>query len=294
MNGRYAHNNNPSESIRRRPLRRILIISTALAVLLGVGVAYAASSDFDTFSASETFSPSKAGSAAKPSPFAMGEHWTAKSNNSNNAAPLIHIVAKTYGVKVDTKDFPVCTDTMINNGGKTNPQKWDRVCPKGSLVAEGPVTSKLTDPNHPTAGGPCNPYLHVYNGGGNKVVFFFVSGPFSPNPAKYQCAGTTTGTSAPPYDGTISYKGGFAVTDIPLPPSVSTHAGGLPVYASLLTLDVVYKKLTKKVKGKTVAYQASVACKSGKRPYSFKFTAVNFPGLSPTSMTQTVSASAKC
>lgn len=292
INGRYAHNNNPSESTRRRPLRRIIIIGTALAVLLGVGAAYAASSNFDTFTASLGFSPGKAGSAAKPSPFALHEHWAAKSNNSNNAAPLIHIVAKIYGVKYDTKDFPVCTDAMINNGGKTG--QWDRVCPKGSLVAEGPVTSKLTDPNHPTQGGPCNPYLHVYNGGGNKVVFFFVSGPFSPDPAKYQCAGTTTGTSAPPYDGTLSYKGGYAITNIPLPPSVSTHAGGLPVYASLITLDVTYKKLTRKVKGKTVAYQASVACKHGQRPYSFTFTAVNFPGLSPARMTQVVPHTAKC
>ena len=273
-------------------MRRIITIGTALAVLVGAGVAYAASSDPDTFTASLTFSPSKAGSAKKPSPFAMHEVWTAKSNNSNNAAPLTHIVQKVYGIKVDTKDFPKCTDAMINNGGKTG--KWDKVCPKGSLVAEGPVNSTLTDPNHPTQGGPCNPYLHIYNGGGNKVVFFFVSGPFSPNPAKYQCAGTTTGTSAPPYDGTMSYKNGFAVTDIPLPAYVSTHAGNLPVYASLIRLDVNFKKLTKRVKGKTVGYQQSVACKGGKRPWSFTFSAVNFPGVSPSTMTQVVSGSAKC
>jgi hypothetical protein len=278
---------------RRRPLRRIITIGMAVAMLVGAGAAYAASSDFDSFTAALTFSPAKAGSTSHPSPFTMTELWTASSKNQNNAAPLIHIVQKVYGVKYDTKDFPKCTDKMINDAGKKN-GSWDRICPRGSLIGQGPVTSKLTDPNHPTQGGPCNPYLHIYNGGGNKVVFFFVTGPFSPDPSKYECAGTTTGTSAPPYDGTISYKGGFAVVNIPLPPSVSTHAGGLPVYASLITLNVKYAKLTKKFKGKTLAYASSVACKGKKRPYTLIFTAQNFPGDSPAKQTTVINHSAAC
>jgi hypothetical protein len=271
-------------------LRRILMIGTALAVLTSA-TAYAAG-NFNSYTASISFSPSKAGSTAKPSPFSMRELWTASGNNGHQAGPLTHIVSKIYGVVSNGKNFPVCTDKMIT----ANTTQWDRSCPKGSLVAEGPVNSKLVGATQPTsAGSPCNPYLHIYNGGQGKLVFFFVSGPFSPNAAKYECAGTTTGTSAPPYDATIRQQGGYEVTNIPLPAYVSTRAGNIPgAYAALIRLDVTYKKLTTKVKGKTVAYQASVGCKSGKRPYSFVFTASNYQGQSPSSQTTTISHSSKC
>lgn len=274
-------------------MRRIIMIVTALAVLGGTA-AYAASSDFNSYTASLTFSPSKAGSAKSPSPFSMREVWTAKGNNGNQAGPLTHIVSKIYGIVADGKDFPKCTDSTINNGGKSG--KWDKVCPKGSLVAEGPVNSFLVGASTPkTPGAPCNPYLHVYNGGQNRLVFFFVSGPFSPNPSKYQCAGTTTGTSAPPYDATIKQQGAVQVTNIPLPAYVSTRAGNIPgAYADLVRLDITFKKLTKKVHGKTVAFQSSTACKAGSRPYSFVFTATNYQGQSPPTQTTTVSHSAKC
>jgi hypothetical protein len=273
-------------------LRRILIIGTALAVL-GTTTALAAG-DFNSYTATATFSPSKAGSVKSPSAFAMRELWTAKGLNGHQAGPLTKIVSKIYGVVSHGKSFPVCTDATINNGGKTG--KWDKACPKGSLVAEGPVNSFLVGSSQPTSqGSPCNPYLHVYNGGQGKLVFFFVTGPFSPNPAKYECAGTTTGTSAPPYDATVKQQGPNEITTIPLPAYVSTRAGNIPgAYADLVRLDVTFKKLTKKVHGKTVPYQASVACKSGKRPYSFTFTATNYPGNSPSTQTTTISHSAKC
>jgi hypothetical protein len=269
------------------------MIGTALAVL-GAATAYAASSDFNSYTATLTFKPSKAGSAKSPSAFAMHEVWTAHGNNGNQAGPLTHIVSKIYGVVADGKDFPKCTDSKIKTGGASG--QWDRVCPKGSLVAEGPVNSFLVGASTPkTPGAPCNPYLHIYNGGQNRLVFFFVSGPFSPNPSKYKCASTTTGTSAPPYDATMRMQGKVQVTDIPLPAYVSTRAGNIPgAYADLVKLDVTFKKLTKKVRGKTVAYQSSFGCKAGKRPYSFKFTASNYQGQSPSTQTTTISHSTKC
>jgi hypothetical protein len=272
-------------------LRRLIIIATTLGVVVAASAAYAASG-FNSYTATLSFSPKAAGSSSHPSAFAMHEVWTAKGNGGHQTAPLTRIVSKIYGVRTDGKDFPKCTPQMISK----DPTKWDRSCPKGSLIAEGPVNSLLVGANQPTsAGSPCNPYLHVYNGGQGKQVFFFVSGPFSPNAAKYECAGTTTGTSAPPYVGTVAEKGGFEVTTIPLPAYVSTRAGNIPgAYASLIRLDVTYKKLTRKVHGKTVAYQESVACKSGKRAYSFTFTATNYQGQSPPSQTTTVSHKAGC
>ena len=71
------------------------------------------------------------------------------------------------------------------------------------------------------AGTPCNPFLHVYNGGKGKLVFFFVI-----IPPKYTCATLKTGASAP-YSGTVTQQGKNLVIDVPLPPDVSTSAGGL-------------------------------------------------------------------
>jgi hypothetical protein len=273
-------------------LRRLVMIATAVATVAAAGAAYAATSSFNSYTATLGFSPGKAGTKAKPSAFAMTELWTAKGNGGHQTAPLTHIVTRIYGVVTDGKDFPKCTDAMIT----ANTTKWDKSCPAGSLIAEGPVNSLLVGANEPTsAGSPCNPYLHVYNGGQGKMVFFFVSGPFSPNPAKYECAGTTTGTSAPPYDATITEQKGYEVTTIPLPDYVSTRAGNIPgAYASLERLDLTFKKLTRKVHGKTVAYEASVACKAGKRPYSTTFRAQNYEGQSPPSQITTVAHTAKC
>jgi hypothetical protein len=273
-------------------LRRVVIIATALAAVVAAGGAYAASSDFNSYTATLGFSPSKAGTKAHPSAFAMHEVWTAKGNGGHQTAPLTKITTRIYGVVTDGKDFPKCTDQMITR----DTSKWDKSCPKGSLVAEGPVNSLLVGANQPTsAGSPCNPYLHIYNGGQGKLVFFFVTGPFSPNPAKYECAGTTTGTSAPPYDGVITEQKGFEITTIPLPDYVSTRAGNIPgAYASLERLDVTFKKLTRKVHGKTVAYQFSIACKAGKRPYSTTFRAQNYQGQSPPSQITTIAHKAAC
>ena len=57
---------------------------------------------------------------------------------------------------------------------------------------------------------------------------------------------------------------------------VSTSAGGLTgTYASLVKLNLTFPKKTKKVRGKTVSYASSVACKGGKRTVEVTFTAEN-------------------
>jgi hypothetical protein len=183
---------------------------------------------------------------------------------------------------------------MINNAG--NSKGWNKVCPKGSLIGQGPVNSEFVSPNPPySVAGQCNPYLYIYNGGPKTQVFFFVEGNDSPNPSKYTCLGGAVPTgSAPAYNGNISYSGKTWVLTIPLPATVSTSAGGTGTYASLLHLHVVYGNVTKKVHGKTVAYGESVGCSHNSRPWSFTFTAQNYNGRSPHTQTSTVSGSQKC
>ncbi len=267
-------------------MRRIIITGAALAVLVAAGVAYAAT--FNTYTAGFKFTPTKAGTKAKPSPLTYIETLGAAGTGGHSAAPLTNITTWLYGLQSNGKYFPKCSAAIIDS----NHSKWDKSCPKGSLVGQGPVTSLLVPAAVPTSpGAKCNPYLHIYNGGQNKLVFFFVV-----IPPKYTCATLTTGAAAP-YIGTISYKQGYMVTDVPLPPDVSTEAGGLKgVYGSLIHEVLTFPKATKKVHGKTVGETQSVACKGHKRPWKVMFTAQDYPppGGSGTSATQSVTGSSPC
>jgi hypothetical protein len=279
-------------------LRRF-IISSAAAVLFIGGVAVAASGDFNSYTASETFSPSIAGSPANPSPLAIGEHWTAHGNGGHQTAPLTRIVAKMYGIQTNGKDFPTCTAAKINAAG--NSHGWNHVCPRNSLVASGPVHALFVAGNQPMELHPpqCNPYLYIYNGGQGTQVFFFTEYPYAPS-TKYTCLNGAVKTgAAAAYNGYITQpsagNGNTWMINIPLPANVSTSAGGIPNnYASLVKLDVNYRKLTMSKNGRTIAYGASIGCKNGTRPYSFTFYAQNYKGQSPPTQTTTVAHAAAC
>jgi hypothetical protein len=264
-------------------LRRVITIGTALAVLVGAAAAYAASGSFNTYAAPLKITSKGAGSKASPAPLKLEDIYNASGTNGNRAAPLTDIKTTIYGMVADGKDFPKCTDKQIT----ADHVKWDKACPKGSMVASGTVNSLLGAANAPSsAGTPCNLILHVYNGGQGVIWFFFVI-----QPPKYTCATLTTGASAP-YKGTYKVVGPNFVQDTPLPPDVSTRAGNLQgVYGSLIHEDLTYRPTTKTVSGKTVVSQASVACKAGKRPYSVAFTAQNYNGQSGTT---TIVGKPKC
>lgn len=283
-------------------MRRIITTGATLAVLVGAAAAFAAASDFNSYTAKMTFTPSTAGSPAHPSPFAVAEHWTATGTHGHKTAPLTRIITKIYGESTDAKDFPVCTAAMINSAG--NGKGWNKVCPKGSLIGQGPVESYFVAQSTPTAPNPprCNPLLSIYNGGkgtykGKSVteqVFFFSED------ATHQClSGAVKTGAAPAYPGYVTQpsagNGNMWTIDIPLPVQVSTEAGGNKgVYASLIKLDVTFPTKTAKVHGKTVAYGASIGCKAGSRPYTTTFYAQNYVGQSPHTQTTTVPGTGKC
>ena len=269
-------------------------------MLGGAAAAFAAGS-FNTYTATESFSPLGAGSASKPVPLGITEKWAAKGTNGHPAAPLIKIVSKAYGLQTNYKDFPVCSATTINNAG--NSGGWNKKCPGGetgpALMGQGPVTAEFVNPNPPyQVVGQCNPYLYIYNGGnqGGKdtQVDFFTETPYAPS-AKYNCLNGSVHTgAAPAYNGQVTYSGKTWVLTIPLPPTVSTNAGGTGLYASLLTLNVKYAKNTTKKGGKTVGEAQSIACTGSNRAYEFDFTAQNFNSQSPKTGTVVVKGNAKC
>jgi hypothetical protein len=284
-------------------LRRTIIIGTAFVVLAGAGVAFAAA-QFNTYHATENFckstpsspkstscAPAAAGTASKPAPVSVTEHWKASGNGTNKRArPITKVVVTQYGVKSNGQDFPTCTAAQINAAG--NAKDWNKVCPSGSLIGGGPVTSTLGASTGAGASSPCDPYLFVYNGGKSTQTFLFAVTPQAPG-SQYKCATAKTGTSCAAYTGNIKFANNVGTITINVPGCASTNAAGLTgIYASLDTLDVNYPD---KLKMKGHYYLESVACKSGKRPYTTTFTASPFttpPGQKP--QTQTISGSAPC
>jgi hypothetical protein len=264
-------------------LRRIIIFGTACAVLVCATAAYAA---FDSWSGSSVSFTRGVGTKKAPVAVGHSEHWRATAPAGDRPAPLVDVKTTYYGVVADGKDFPKCTDAMIEANASNG--KYDAACPKGSMVARGAVTSVLgpgTDPST-AKGTPCSPGLNVYNGGPGRLVFFLTA--TSPT----QCGGLRTGATKP-YDGTYKQVGNNLVSDIPEPPDISYMVAGVPnFYGSTITEDLTFLKVSKVVKGHRVAPLASFACKAGKRPWSVQFTTQDYNGGGRE--IQTVKGSDKC
>jgi len=242
-------------------LRRIVIIGTALAAL-GLAVsAYAATNN--TYTATDSFSPNKAGSVKSPSPIGFKLNLTATGTGGNRTAPLTNITNTFYGLTSNGKDFPTCSYNTIKN------KKNDTSCPKGALVASGGLTAVLGPASNLSATAPglvnCVRGLHVWNAGQGKLVYFFVG-------TANTCNGLVTG-SVGPFQATLKVKSNTLTLDVPIPNAVSFPFGPNILAGSLETEHLSFIKQTVKVKGKSVPYFASVGCKGGKRAFSTSFTA---------------------
>jgi len=239
-------------------LRRIIIIGTALAAL-GLAVsAYAATNN--TYTATDSFSPNKAGTAKSPSPIGFKISLTASGTNGNRTAPLTNITNTFYGLVSNGKAFPTCSLSTIAS------LKNDTSCKKGALVASGGLTAALGPASNLLATAPTTPCarsIHVWNAGQGKLVYFLYGPPNT-------CGGLTTGAVGP-FPATLKVKSGTLTLDVPIPNSVSFPVPGLQ--GSLLTEHLTFTKQSIKVKGKSVPFFASVGCKGGKRAFSTSFTA---------------------
>jgi len=265
-----------------------VIIGTAVAVLVGAAVAYAA---FNNYNGSKlAFAPKGAGTAKAPKIVNMTETLQANAPAGDRAAPLVDIKVTVFGVRTNGNFFPTCTDKQI----EADKTKYEQACAPKSRIAQGPVHALLGPASDPSAskGTNCNPFLKVYNGGKSTQVFFFTTTTHTPNPSAYTCAGLPTGATAP-YDGHISYKGKNWVIDVPLPPDISNKVANTPgLYGSLIKEVLSPISETTKVGGKKRGYMESIACQKGKRPYSIQFTADDYNTGTPE--TETVKGSAPC
>jgi len=257
-------------------LKRIVLIATAVAMLIAAAAAFAATS-VNTYTTPYSFSPKSSGTAKKPVKMTFKQNIQVTPGTSGDRAGVLTDIKTTiYGLKADGKDFLTCPASMITSS--------DTSCPKGALVATGSITAVLGSPTDPTTAGtagPCDPLLHVWNGGQGKLVFFFVDGA-APNTC---LSGAITTGSVPPYPGTYKQVGKNLVINVPIPKSVDYPSG---LVGSLESETLTWKGQTSK--GHTSL--ASVACQGSKRPYSTAFTA--FPITGGASQTVTVKGSAPC
>ena len=262
-------------------MKRIVLAVTAAAVLIAAAAAFAAT-PVNTYKASYSFSSKKAGSAKKPQKlsFAQNIHVTPGSS-SDRAGVLMKIQTKIYGVKVDGKHFPTCTTAKINTA------HTDTGCPKASKVASGSIKAVLgpvTDPSSTKVSGTCNPLLHVYNAGQGKLSFFFVDGAAG---TAHACLGGGIKTGiVGAWKATYKQSGKNLAITIPIPHQVDYPLQGL--VGSLQSEHLNWKSVSHK--GHTSI--ASVACKSGKRPFSFSFAAKPIKG--GAAQTATTKGSAAC
>jgi hypothetical protein len=230
-------------------VRRIIIGLTAAAMLLvGASAAYAA---LNSYTATLAFS-GKAGTPKKPAAISFVQSYTASAVAPNvRTAPLTDIKTSTYGLKSTvTMHTPKCTDVI-----RMVVLKTDRFCSKKALVATGTVHSFLGGPdlNHP--GTPCNPILHVWNGGPGKLWYFFLTD------STHTCGSLHTGDTQA-FPATVKQVGMNLVVDVPQPDFISTRvAGHTNLYGSLVNEQVTWFK----------GFQVSTGCKAGHRPYTITF-----------------------
>ena len=170
-------------------MKRIVLIATTAAVLIAAAAAFAATAPVNTYKATYSFKPSKAGSAKKPSKTSFKQNIQVTPGTSGDRAGVLSkIVTTIYSLKVDGKHFPTCSAAKIQAAAN------DTSCPKGALVATGAIKAVLgpaTDASTSAPGGSCNPLLHVWNAGQGKLTFFFVdttSGPHACLNGTSQCA----------------------------------------------------------------------------------------------------------
>jgi hypothetical protein len=258
-------------------LRRIAVIATALIVLGISAAAYAAT---QPYTGSLTFTSKQAGTTKKPAP--IGFTLKVKSTAPAGTRPPVQldIKVKTYGVRVDGKDFPSCSLAKIAAAHN------DTVCPKGALIASGYIQSLLgSATNFSSPGANCDPLLHVWNSGQGKETYFFLTD------ATHVCAGGLKTGSTPPYPGTYKVSGKYFITDVNVPKYIDYPLPG--IVGSLQYEQLKFTTQSKKVKGKTLVSQSSVACLKNKRPYSI-ITTTTGGSEGPGNHVNTISGSAPC
>jgi hypothetical protein len=238
-------------------MRKFVTIAAATACLTPVAVALAQTATPAPLQLEASAKVAKGGSKKKPKPVAVTSIIDTSTADGSRQETFSQLDTAFGAVRSNGKHFPKCTVAEIDEA------QSDEGCPEGSLIADGDLTALVGPENDfSNPGAECKKTVHLYNAGQNKVANILVG------PAD-ECVGVGY---LPPWELTWSNKGGVQGGQVllnPIPPNISHPLPG--VLGSTVHLVTRYKKLTTKVKGKTVGYLESIGCK-GKRKATTKIT----------------------
>jgi hypothetical protein len=229
-----------------------LLVVAVIAVFGLATVAYAQSAAVNEYTVDGSVS-AHGGSKQKPKPGGLKFSFT------TSAGDLVPNVIKTYkitfsGGKVNTQVAKACTAKQMDQA------QSDSNCPKGSLIGTGQINNYVSTSGSPAAGATqCKLPLKIYNAGKNKAALWIKTGP-------PDCIAAV----AQAIDAKWSVNSKGASLSFTVPDGLRHQLGlDLPVISTTSTI----KKITKKIKGKTVGYLESVGCgKSKKRTITATFT----------------------
>jgi hypothetical protein len=256
-------------------LRKLRIITIAAIAVLAVSVAaYAAV--VNTYSVTASTSPTKAGTKKKPIPVKLTFNYKVGEVNNQRPSPVKAYKIQFNGLQANTKPFKSCTADSINaNGG-------DTACPAAANMGSGNIQAYVGPTNDPTNKSLyCYLALTFYNGGNNHAALYLKGDPGASDPQK-QCV---TGISQA-IDATFVKNSKGTSLNFEVPPTLLHPIAGLD--SAVFNVGSTIKKVTKKVKGKTVGFfQSSGGCKSHKRAVTVTF-------VPETGSEQTATTTAKC
>jgi hypothetical protein len=257
-------------------LKRFAIaIATVVVGLVAAGSAFAA---VNNYTASYTFSGAKA-TKAKPGKLSFKQTINVTAGTAGQRTGILHqITTQIDNVKVDVKGFPTCTASQINSAQN------DTGCNPKAKIASGYINAELGSASDPTAAGSaCDPELDVWNGGGNKLIFFFV------DEGSHQCLGGALHTGqVPPWTATYKQAGANLDVTIPIPNTVDYPLGTSGGEVGSLSKEY----LNWQSQSMNGTYDITSSACSGKRNYKFGFKASAIG--STASEAGAVTGSAKC
>ena len=254
-------------------MRKLAIFAITGLMLALAAVAYAQVTN--TYTVTASTNPTNAGTSKKPVPISVKFGYQVGEVNNNRPSPVKKYSILFDGLRVNTNSFPKCSASQLK-ASKAG-------CAK-AIVGTGKVKNASGATNNPADKSiVCNLNLTVYNSGNNKGLLLLEGGPGQPEDRECPIEfGPSNGTIPTNYArGTRGTALEFSVPQTLLHPLATLDNSVYDVKSTI-------KRLTKKVKGKTVGYFESIGgCKANRRTVTVTFTPEK-------GSTQKASSPAKC
>jgi hypothetical protein len=260
-------------------MKKKIAAGVTVVSLLAAGVALAVT---NTYSVTASTSPTKAGTAAKPTNIALNFNYSVGEVDNNRPSSVKEYQIKFSGVNLSQKGLGTCTADQINGAGSNAP------CPASAIVGTGSVSNKLGATSNPADQSlNCFLALTVYNAKAKHATLYLEGDNSSSVPEDKRCiAPLKVAIDATYKVGTGSNS--FSTLAFQVPSTLLHPAPGLDNAVKNVQSTIKNVKTKLKVGGKAVSYYRSVGgCKKGKRPVQVTF-------ISEDNKTSVAKTTAKC